>query len=191
MIEKHLMKLRARDDITADEERALRDAVGEVIDYPADHTFITAGRELSCSTLLVEGFLCRYKDLSGGQRQITEVHVAGDFADLHSFTLKYLDHNVMALTPSKIVQVPHEKLARITEQFPHLARMLWFMTNMDAAIHREWEVSLGRRSALERTAPCRSPRANSPNASASPRCTSTACSGNCANGNWSSSAAAG
>ena len=152
MIEKHLMKLRARDDITADEERALRDAVGEVIHYPADHTFITAGRELNHSTLLIEGFLCRYKDLSGGQRQITEVHVAGDFADLHSFTLKYLDHNVMALTPSKIVQVPHEKLAAITEQFPHLARVLWFATNLDAAIHREWEVSLGRRSALERTA---------------------------------------
>ena len=152
MIEKHLMKLRARDDISAEEERALREAVGEVVEYPADHTFITAGRELNCSTLLLDGFLCRYKDLSGGQRQITEIHVAGDFADLHSFTLKYLDHNVMALTPSRVVQVPHDKLAAITEDHPHLARLLWFMTNLDAAIHREWEVSLGRRSAIERTA---------------------------------------
>ena len=152
MIEKHLMKLRARDDISAGEERALRDAIGEVIDYPADHTFITAGRELHASTLLVDGFLCRYKDLSGGQRQITEIHTPGDFADLHSFTLKYLDHNVMALTPSRVVQVPHDKLAAITENHPHLARLLWFMTNLDAAIHREWEVSLGRRSAIERTA---------------------------------------
>jgi CRP-like cAMP-binding protein len=152
MIEKHLMKMRARDDISAEEEQALRGAMGEVLTYPADHTFITAGQELSCSTLLLEGILCRYKDLSDGQRQITELHIAGDFADLHSFTLKHLDHNVMALTRSKVVQVPHENLKKITENYPHLARVLWFSTNLDAAIHREWEVSLGRRSALERTA---------------------------------------
>jgi CRP-like cAMP-binding protein len=152
MIEKLLIKLRARDDISAEEERALRDAALPMQTLPAGHTFITAGREVHASTLLIEGFLCRYKDLSDGQRQITEVHVAGDFADLHSFTLKRLDHNVMTLTPCKIVQVPHEKLTGITERHPHLARVLWFLTNLDAAIHREWEVSLGRRSALERTA---------------------------------------
>ncbi|MDP5277889.1 Crp/Fnr family transcriptional regulator [Sphingomonas sp. DG1-23] len=152
MIDKHLMKLRARDDISAEEEQALRDAAGEVIHYPANRTFITAGQELSCSTLLLDGIIARYKDLSDGQRQITELHVAGDFADLHSFTLKHLDHSVMALTPARIVQVPHEKLKDITERHPHLARVLWFSTNLDAAIHREWEVSLGRRNALQRTA---------------------------------------
>lgn len=152
MIEKHLMKLRARDDISAAEEQALRDALGEVQTIPADRTFIQAGKELNSSTLLLEGFICRYKDLSDGQRQITELHVAGDFADLHSFTLKHLDHNIMTLTPSKVVQVPHENLKKITVDHPHLARMMWFSTNLDAAIHREWEVSLGRRSALQRTA---------------------------------------
>lgn len=152
MIEKHLMKLRVRDDISAEEEQALRDALGEVQTIPADRTFIPAGMKLTSSTLLLEGFICRYKDLSDGQRQITELHVAGDFADLHSFTLKYLDHSIMTLTPSKIVQVPHENLKKITEAHPHLARVMWFSTNLDAAIHREWEVSLGLRSALQRAA---------------------------------------
>ena len=152
MIEKLLIKLHARDDISAEEEQALRECAGPAQTLPAGHTFITAGREVNVSTLLVDGFLCRYKDLSDGQRQITEVHVAGDFADLHSFTLKRLDHNVMTLTPCRIVNFPHEKLTRITEKYPHLTRVLWFSTNLDAAIHREWEVSLGRRTALERTA---------------------------------------
>jgi CRP-like cAMP-binding protein len=152
MIEKYLMKLRARDEISHEEEQALRDAVGEVVHYPADHTFIVPGQRLNFSTLLLEGIVARYKDLSDGQRQITELHVAGDFADLHSFTLKHLDHSVMTLTPTKIVQVPHEKLKGITERHPHLARVLWFSTNLDAAIHREWEVSLGRRNAIQRTA---------------------------------------
>src|SRR5207237_5571131 len=92
------------------------------------------------------------KDLQGGERQITELHVPGDFADLHSFTLKKLDHEVMTLTRCRIVLCPHERLQGITERFPHLTRVLWFHTNLDAAIHREWEVSLGRRDAVARLA---------------------------------------
>ena len=152
MIERHLLKLRARAHIGPDEEQAIRDAMGEVRTYPADHVIIRAGQRIEASTLLLDGIICRYKDLSEGQRQITELHVPGDFADLHSFTLKRLDHNIMALTPTRVAMVPHEKLSQITERFPHLTRLYWFTTNVDAAIHREWEVSLGRRTALSRIA---------------------------------------
>jgi CRP-like cAMP-binding protein len=152
VIERHLAKLRARDEIDAEEEAAIRGAVSEYRDYPADHTFIRAGEELRASTLLLDGLICRYKDLSDGQRQITELHVPGDFADLHSFTLKRLDHNIMTLTPSRIALVPHDNLRAITERQPHLTRVFWFLTNLDAAIHREWVLSLGRRSAIARMA---------------------------------------
>jgi CRP-like cAMP-binding protein len=152
MIDKLLMKLRARDAIGPEEEQALREGVGPAKLVPAETVIVPAGKELDRSTILLDGILCRYKDLSGGQRQITELHCAGDFADLHSFTLKHLDHGVMALTPCRIAEMPHERLTAITERFPHLVRVLWFVTNLDAAIHREWEVSLGRRSALQRTA---------------------------------------
>jgi CRP-like cAMP-binding protein len=152
VIEKHLMRLRARDTVSAEEERAIRDAMLEPRDVAARTTIIRAGQLLSTSTLLLDGLMCRYKDLRNGQRQITELHVPGDFVDLHSFSLKRLDHNIMALTACRIAMVPHERLTRITEEHPHLARMYWFSTNLDAAIHREWEVSLGRRSAISRTA---------------------------------------
>jgi CRP-like cAMP-binding protein len=152
VIERHLLKLRRRAEVGADEEKAIRDAIGELRTYPADHVIIRAGQQIEASTLLLDGLMCRYKDLSDGQRQITELHVAGDFVDLHSFTLKRLDHTIMTLTPCRVAMVPHERLARITEQFPHLTRLYWFTTNMDAAIHREWELSLGRRTALSRIA---------------------------------------
>lgn len=152
MIETHLAKLRARDTISVEEERVIRDSLGEVRSLPTQHTCIRAGERLHSSTLLLEGLMCRYKDLPGGDRQITELHVAGDFLDLHSFSLKQLDHNVMTLTPCRVVLVPHAKLKDITEQHPHLARVYWFLTALDAAIHREWELSLGRRSAIQRIA---------------------------------------
>jgi CRP-like cAMP-binding protein len=152
VIERHLAKLRARDDLTREEEAAIRGAVSEYRDYPADQTFIRAGVELGHSTILLDGLMARHKDLREGQRQITELHVGGDFADLHSFTLKRLDHHVMTLTPCSVAIVPHDNLRAITERFPHLTRVYWFATNMDAAIHREWELSLGRRSAIARLA---------------------------------------
>src|SRR5437868_11921203 len=152
MIEKAILKLKARDAVSEEEERVLRDAILRVENVPADKTVVRAGEELRVSILLIDGLMCRYKDLRNGQRQIMELHVPGDFLDLHSFLLKRLDHSVISLVPSRIALAPHERLAAITERHPHLARMLWLSTLIDGAIHREWLLSLGRRSALARIA---------------------------------------
>lgn len=143
-----LRKLRRRDEVSAHEEAVLRAAVGEVAEAPAGRTLIRAGDELSRSVLLTEGLIARYKDLSDGQRQITEIHVAGDFVDLHGFLLKRLEHNIGALTAVRIAYFPHAGLRAITETEPHLARLLWLSTLIDAAIQRERILSIGRRSAL-------------------------------------------
>jgi CRP-like cAMP-binding protein len=152
MIEVHLKKLRARDDISREEEQEIRSLVLEVVDVPADRTVIRHGEPLSQSTLLLDGWMGRAKDLPSGQRQIAELHVAGDFTDLHGFTLKHLDHDIITMSPCRFAVVPHERLKAMTERFPHLSRVYWFFTNMDAAIHREWTLSLGRRSAISRMA---------------------------------------
>lgn len=152
MIDRHLAKVRARSEISTEEEQAIRASVSEYRDYPADKVIIPAYVQQDHSTLLLDGIMCRFKDLRNGSRQVTELHVAGDFVDLHSFTLKYLDHDIMTLTPSRVALVPHKNLQEMTEAFPRLARMYWFQTNVDAAVHREWELSLGRRSALARVA---------------------------------------
>jgi CRP-like cAMP-binding protein len=152
MIEAHLKKLRARDRVSPEEEEAIRGLVSEVIDVQADKTVVREGEELQNSLLLLSGWLARAKDLPGGERQLAELHVAGDFADLHGFTLKRLDHDVISITRCKLALVPHERLKDITEKLPHLTRLFWLMTNIDASIQREWTLSLGRRSAIARMA---------------------------------------
>jgi CRP-like cAMP-binding protein len=147
-----LLKLRARDLVGREEEEVLRASVAELHEYPAGRTIVRSGTTLSASTLLVDGIVCRYKDLADGQRQIMELHVAGDFVDLHGFLLKRLDHNVGAMTAVRVAMVPHDALRGITETHPHLGRMLWFSTLLDASIHREKILSIGRRSALARIA---------------------------------------
>ena len=152
MIDKHLLKLRARDDISAEEEAAIRAAVSQSIEVRADRLAVRAGEVMNHSMILLSGIAARRKDMRDGRRQYTELHVPGDFTDLHSFTLKYLEHDIVALSDCSFALVPHENLKKITERHPHLTRVLWFSTNVDAAIHREWVVSLGSRSALARMA---------------------------------------
>jgi CRP-like cAMP-binding protein len=151
-MERGLDKLRARDVMSREEEEVLRGAVSEIREMPAGALVVRAGVTLSHSTLLFDGLACRFKDLADGQRQIMELHIGGDFLDLHGFLLKQLDHNVGSMTPVRFGLVPHEALRTITETHPHLARMLWFSTLLDAAIHRERILSVGRRSALSRIA---------------------------------------
>jgi len=147
-----LLKLRARDVIDSAEEQVLRDSIAEIREVPPGKVIVRDRTVLSESILLSEGMACRYKDLADGQRQILELHVAGDFVDLHGFLLKQLDHNVESLTRVRLALVPHEALRHITETQPHLARILWFSTLIDSAIHREKILSIGRRSAMARIA---------------------------------------
>jgi CRP-like cAMP-binding protein len=152
MIEAHLSKLRARDDVSSEEEAAIRDLFSQVVDMPPDKTLIHEGEELQHSVLLISGWLARAKDLRSGQRQMAELHVSGDFADLHGFTLKRLDHDVITLTRCRVALAPHSRVREVTERFPHIARLFWLMTNIDAAIQREWTLSLGSRTAIARMA---------------------------------------
>jgi CRP-like cAMP-binding protein len=147
-----LEKLRIRDALSAEEETVLREAVVEVREVPAAKVVVRAGTTMHHSTLLFEGLSCRFKDLVDGQRQIMELHVPGDFLDLHSFLLKQLDHSVGSITAVRIGIVPHDRLRSISEDYPHLTRMLWFSTLLDSAVHREKILSIGRRDALARIA---------------------------------------
>lgn len=152
MIGVHLTKLRRRISISSEEERAIRDSVTETRQLAADQILIRTGQELNSSNILLDGWMARIKDLPSGERQVTELHVAGDFADLHGFTLKRLDHDVVTLSECTIGVVPHERLQDITERYPRLAYLYWFSANVDAAITRELALSLGQRSAMSRMA---------------------------------------
>ncbi|HEX8445069.1 MAG TPA: Crp/Fnr family transcriptional regulator [Sphingomonas sp.] len=152
MIESLIRKLERRDVLADFERKALIEAFTEVREYRPHEIVVRESVEQTTSNLLLEGILCRYKDLRDGRRQIVALHVPGDFADLHSFLLKHLEHNLAALTPARIAIFPHARLREISERFPHLTRMLWFSTLLDAAIHRQWILSVGRRSAVARLA---------------------------------------
>ena len=145
-------KIRLRDALGAEEERAITEAAGERLSFAAGEDLVREGDRPVRSILMTGGFTCRYSLTPGGERQMTALHIPGDFVDLHSFLVKEMDHSVGALTNCTAIGFPHERLVKVTERYPHLTRMLWLMTLLDGAIHREWLVGMGRRSATQRTA---------------------------------------
>lgn len=148
MINPLVLKLEHHDMLSSEEKRVLESMISRMREFRADEDIVSQGSRLTESNLLLEGFAARYKILMNGRRQITALHVIGDFVDLHSHLLKKLDHGVIALTPCHVAVVSHDNIRRITESHPHLTRLLWLSTLIDGATHREWLVAMGRRSAL-------------------------------------------
>lgn len=118
----------------------------------AGRDIVIDGSRPTESTVLLDGFAARYKVIGDGGRQISELHVAGDFVDLHSLLLAEMDHGVIAITDCVVAGVPHEALDRLTAESQALARILWLSTLIDAAISRTWLTQLGRADAYRRTA---------------------------------------
>nr|WP_236960146.1 Crp/Fnr family transcriptional regulator [Methylobacterium durans] len=150
MTDLFVRKLSGLDRLNDEEVQILRGLTPQARSVDARADVIVQGSRPTSSTLLLEGLTGRYRILTDGRRQITSIDVPGDFVDLHSFPLKTMDHGVIALSACRVATAPHAELARITETQPHLTRLLWLTTLIDAAIHREWLVALGRMSALER-----------------------------------------
>jgi CRP-like cAMP-binding protein len=147
-----LLKLRRRDDVSLEEEEVVVNLVGEPQRVAAKSDIVREGERPSTSALLVEGFAGRYKILGDGSRQITALHVPGDLVDFHSFLLKEMDHGVVALSECVVAKVPHVSLLAVSETHPHLMRLFSLSALIDAAIHREWLVCMGRRRATEHLA---------------------------------------
>lgn len=96
---------------------------------------------------MLGGLTARSLYIEEGKRQISAVHIAGDFVDLHGMLLKVMDHSIVALSDCKSAFIPHASLLDLIDKEPHLGRLLWLSTLIDGAIQRAWITSLGRRSA--------------------------------------------
>lgn len=142
---------RSRHAMRAREKALLEESIEAVESYHRAHMILARGTVAERSTILIEGFILR-TIVENGRRYVVGIQVPGDFVDLHAYALKRLDHDVITLGPAKVGYVSHERIGRIHEQEPHLSRLLWFSTLLDAAIHRQWTLKLEQLKASRRIA---------------------------------------
>ncbi len=147
-----IRKLERFGPLSDPEKRAVESVALPVRQVEADQDLVReGGRPLHCP-LLLDGFACGYKLLETGQRQILAFHLPSDLCDLTSLLLGTRDHSISALTPAKVAFIPYATIASWAERLPGLGQHLWRAALTDAALSREWMVSLGRRTAYQRTA---------------------------------------
>lgn len=145
-----IRNLEQRDELTAQERALVGSLQSSLRSFERGEELVTENSRPTHSCLLLSGFAGREIILREGQRQITAVNIAGDFVDLHAMLLKVMDHTVVALTPCRAAFVPHDELRRVIAESAHLGRLLWLLTVIDAAVHRAWIASIGRRAAAPR-----------------------------------------
>ena len=132
------MKGRLRHAITDNEKISIEDLVGEVAELDGETTLQLKEQECMHSTFLIDGYIMRaIRHENNASLNIVGYQVAGDFVDLQCFALRRLDHDLITFGKTKVGFVPHKKLRTILEREPHLARILWFSSLLDTAIHRE------------------------------------------------------
>jgi CRP-like cAMP-binding protein len=87
--------------------------------------------------------------VESGKRQIMAFCLPGDIPDLQSLALDKMDHSLGTLRPCTVAEIPHSEIRELFEDQPRLAEVLWRETLIDAAVFRQWLISVGRRSAVQ------------------------------------------
>ncbi|RCW71427.1 Crp/Fnr family transcriptional regulator [Pseudorhodoferax soli] len=151
MLTRNVLRNRT-EDFTDEERSVLESAVGRTQTHAAGQTVVRQRCVVDTSTVLVQGLMTRHVHAADGRRHLVAVHVPGDFVDLHAYVLKQLDHDLGALTDVTVALVPHAALDAIQARHPQMAKRLWFLTLLDAAMHRQWVIRLASLSALQRVA---------------------------------------
>ncbi|MCO6391078.1 helix-turn-helix domain-containing protein [Aliihoeflea aestuarii] len=135
------------------EERAVLDSLSELpLVVAPRHDIIREGDNPTGVNLIVDGYAVRYKALADGRRQILGYFVPGDICDLRVFILKRMDHSIATLTQAEIKTIPEKRVVEVVDRYPRIMRALWWATLVEESITREWLLSMGQRTAVERFA---------------------------------------
>lgn len=104
---------------------------------------IRQGETANASYFVLEGFLCRYKLLSGGRRAVLAYLLSSDFCGPHPDFCAAMDHGVASLTAATVAEVPHHLLLECLRAEPMLARNLSAVFWTQFAVQRQWLANMG------------------------------------------------
>ncbi len=115
-------------------------------------TILVEGMHSAHLFTVLSGWAFRYKLLPDGRRQIMNYVLPGDLIGLQGSLMGEMDHSVEALTPVTLCLFERSRLERLFERHASLAYDLTWIAAHEERILDEHLLSVGRRTALERTA---------------------------------------
>jgi len=118
----------------------------------AGASFLREGARSEHLYTVLRGWAFRYKVLDDGRRQILNYALPADMVGLQGTLMHEMQHSVEALTPIILCVFPRAKLWDLYSRLPSLAFDITWLAAREEQLIDEHLVSLGRRTALERTA---------------------------------------
>ncbi|MBZ9917038.1 Crp/Fnr family transcriptional regulator [Mesorhizobium sp. BR1-1-12] len=115
-------------------------------------TVLVEGRRSAHLYTVLSGWAFRYKLLSDGRRQILNYAVPGDLIGLQGGVMGEMQHSVEALSPMLLCVFERESLHELCRNHPGLAYDITWIASREERMLDENLLSVGRRSAIERTA---------------------------------------
>ena len=145
-------KLNAFIELTGEEHSYLADLQSKPIAVKRGKELLQEGHNGHTVFIIQSGWTSSYKDLSDGGRQMINFPLPGDCVGLRSVLLRTTDHSFSALTDAQVIAVDADRMIRLLDDSPRLRAAFLWSAARDEAMAVEHLVSVGRRSAMERTA---------------------------------------
>ncbi len=145
-------KLQSFMELSEREAGCLAELQSSPIRVKAGKELVHEGQTGHLAYILQAGWACSFKLLPDGGRQIIAFPLPGDCVGLRSVLLRTSDHSFSALTDVVVSSVEASRMMQIFNEFPRLGAAILWAASRDEAMVVEHLVSIGRRSAIERTA---------------------------------------
>ncbi|SIS91415.1 Crp/Fnr family transcriptional regulator [Paracoccus saliphilus] len=145
-------KLAAFVALSPDEFAALKQLHQRRRTFVAGRDMVHQGQSDQAAYILESGWVCSYKIMSDGARQIVDFQIPGDFLGLRSVLLQTSDHSIEPITDIQAVEVLVDDLLGAFAQTPRLAAAILWAASRDEAMVVEHLVGVGRRDANARMA---------------------------------------
>jgi CRP/FNR family transcriptional regulator len=139
-------------EFTADELAFVKQFKIDELQVEPGASFLREGARSEHLYTMLNGWAFRYKMLDDGRRQILNFALPADMVGLQGTLMHEMEHSVEALTPLTLCVFPRSKLNELYRTFPTLAFDITWLAAREEQLIDEHLVSLGRRTALERTA---------------------------------------
>ena len=120
--------------------------------FVAGRDLVHQGQSEQAAYILAAGWVCSYKILPDGSRQVVDFQIPGDFLGLRSVLLHTSDHGVEPIVDIEAAEVMVSDLLEAFAQTPRLATAILWAASRDEAMVVEHLVGLGRREADARMA---------------------------------------
>ncbi|MEM6941925.1 MAG: Crp/Fnr family transcriptional regulator [Pseudomonadota bacterium] len=147
-----LRKLTGFFDIDEAVETLFSDLCTDVTEFDAGTVIVPQGGVYGDVYLIDTGWMVRSRTLQNGTRQIVNVAIPGDFAAMNALLFKTSDFELVCQTDVRTYRFSSDRLGQALAQNAILSAALFWVNAHEESLLAERIVSLGRRSARQRTA---------------------------------------